>query len=129
MATVFADEHWEVKDTLAFSRPGEHTFRLHWLLADGDWTLGNREGWIELHVHPAGAGGFTLRIRPDARIAYSEVQTSLVRAGELVHGRGKALPFEGWVSPTYGEKSPALSLSVELAASKSITFLSQFTFD
>ncbi len=129
VATVFSDERWEVKDTLAFTRPGEHAFRLHWLLADGEWALRDREGWIELHVSAAGAGGFSVRLKPDARVAYSEVRTSLVRAGELVHGKGKPLPFEGWASPTYGVKLPALSLSVELPASKSITFLTEFAFD
>ncbi len=129
VATVFADERWEVKDKLAFTKPGEHTFRLHWLLEDGKWRLQDREGWIELHVSPARAGGFTVRIKPDGRIAYSEVRTSIVRAGELVYGKGQPLPFEGWVSPTYGVKVPALSLSVELTASKSITLLTEFVFD
>ncbi len=129
IATVFADEHWEVKDKLVFSNPGEHTFRLHWLLADGEWTLRDREAWIELHVSPPHAGSFTVRVKPDSRIAYSEVHTSLIRGGELLHGKGKPLPFEGWVSPTYGVKLPALSLSVELAASKSVTFVTEFALD
>jgi hypothetical protein len=129
VATVFADERWEIKDNLVFTKPGEHSFRLHWLLADGEWKLGDQDGWIELHVLPAGAGGFILRVKPDARISYSEVRTALVRAGGLVSGRGKPLPFDGWFSPTYGVKVPALSLSVELTASKSISFVSEFVFD
>ena len=129
VATVFADGHWEIKDNAVFTKPGEHTLRLHWLLADGEWTLRDRDGWIELHVVPAGATGFTLRIKPDARISYSDVRTSLVRAGGLMQGKGQCLPFEGWVSPTYGVKVPALSLTVELAASKNTSFVSEFAFD
>mgnify|MGYP005816936597 CR=1 FL=1 len=129
VATVFADERWEVRDTLALVRPGEHVFRLHWLLTDGEWSLREREAWIELHVVPPAGGGFTLRVKPDARIAYSEVRTSLVRAGELLHGRDAPRPFEGWVSPTYGVRQPALSLAVDLAASKSTGFVSEFVFD
>ena len=40
VATVFMDERWEIKDNLIFTKPGEHVFRLHWLLMDGEY-LGN----------------------------------------------------------------------------------------
>jgi hypothetical protein len=125
VATVFADEHWEVADRLLFRKPGEHTFRLHWLLMDGEWELA-KQG-IELRVKTPD-GWLMLKITPDARIAFSEVRVSLVRAGEVIHGSRKALPFEGWASPTYGVKVPALSLAVEVDAAKSTSFTSEFRF-
>jgi hypothetical protein len=128
IATVWADEHWEIKDNLVFTKPGEHVFRLHWLLMDGEWEIQNRDSGFELRVKPSAREGFMLRVKPDARIAYSEVRAALVRAGELVYGTGKALPYEGWASPTYGVKVAVLSLAVELTASKSISFVSEFSF-
>ncbi len=125
VASVFADEHWEIADRLLFTRPGEHTFRLHWLLMDGEWQMA-KQG-IELRVKLPD-GWLALKVTPDARIAYSDVRVSLVRAGETVYGNGKALPFEGWASPTYGVKVPALSLSVEITSNKSTSFTSEFRF-
>ena len=43
VATVFTDEHWEVKDNLVFTGPGEHVFRLHWLLPGWEWELEKRK--------------------------------------------------------------------------------------
>jgi hypothetical protein len=51
-----------------------------------------------------------------------------VRAGELVYGQRDLKPYEGWVSPTYGEKVPALSLAVEVTSNKTFTFISEFIF-
>lgn len=125
-ATVFADEHWEVRDHLIFLQPGEHIFRLHWLLADGKYKI--EENRIELPVDTA-AGPVRLRVTPDPRIAYSEVRFSIARAGERVHGTRQPLPFEGWFSPTYGLKVPALSVAVEVESRRSFTLVSEFFFD
>ena len=39
----------EIADRLLFMKPGEHTFRLHWLLVDGEWQIENQR--IE-HIPP-----------------------------------------------------------------------------
>lgn len=127
VATVFADEHWEIADRLLFTKPGEHIFRLQWLLRDGEWKIRPREPGIEMQLRGPD-GWITLRVIMDAWIGRSDVRVSLVRAGEMVYGNGKARPFEGWVSPTYGVKIPALSLAVQVTSAKSTSFTTQFLF-
>jgi Heparinase II/III-like protein/Heparinase II/III N-terminus len=131
VATVFADERWEIRDNLIFTKPGQHVFRLHWLLADAEyssnmmWEIVNGEqgvgirvkskyGWIALHIE----------LEP----SNLNFVTSLVRAGELVYGQGDVKPYEGWVSPTYGQKIPALSFAMETKSSKKFSFISEFIF-
>jgi len=124
-ATVFTDERWDIKDKLIFTKPGEHLFRLHWLLLDGEWEMESREsgigirvkskyGWIALNINVESSD-----MRPGA---------SLVRAGELIYGQRELKPYEGWISPTYGKKTPALSLAVEVTSMKAFTFTSEFIF-
>lgn len=127
VATVYGDERWEVTDRLLFTRPGEHIFRLHWLIKDGEWKVENQDSRIQFKIQ--GPDGWTtLKITPDKRIAFSEVRVTLARAGKLEYGTGTALPFEGWASPTYSVKVPALSLAVEVTSSKSTSFVSEFIF-
>ncbi|HEX8991470.1 MAG TPA: alginate lyase family protein [Anaerolineales bacterium] len=129
VATVYSDEHWTIEDRLIFIRPGEHVFRLHWLLTDGEWKLETREARIEMRVKLQDGTWMILRVKPDARISLSDVRTSLVCGGDLMRGREAALPFEGWVSPRYGLKMPALSLVVEVTSVKSTSFVSEFRFE
>lgn len=126
-ATVFTDERWVIEDKLIFAQPGERIFRLHWLLMDAEWELANRELGIGIRLKSQ-FGWITLNVDFDSQIPNPECRVSLVRAGELIHGTGRLFPFEGWVSPTYGQKVPALSLALEVASSKSATFTSEFIF-
>ncbi len=118
--TVYRGDRWETKDSLILTRSGEHIFRLHWLLPD--WSYQIHENPFELLLKSP-YGGVILRIATDPAAA---ARISLVRAGQSVFGEGRASPFEGWVSPTYGVKDPALSLSMEVRSSRSITLVSQF---
>jgi hypothetical protein len=52
----------------------------------------------------------------------------LARAGELLFGSGTAEPIQGWASPTYGVKVPALSLAAEVKGAMPLSITSQFTF-
>jgi hypothetical protein len=126
VATVLADEHWEIRDNLIFKKPGEHIFRLHWLLQDGEWEIGNRESGTQIHVRSP-HGWISLSIS-GAPLQDGDCQVTLVRAGELIYGTGEALPFEGWASRTYGEKVPALSLAFQVRSSKSLSLTSEFMF-
>ena len=56
------------------------------------------------------------------------VSIGLVRAGETLVGSLIPAPFEGWFSPTYGVKLPALSLSMVLAVPGSASFGTEFIF-
>jgi hypothetical protein len=51
-----------------------------------------------------------------------------MRAGQLIHGQRNVQPCEGWVSHNYGQKSPALSLALEVTSEYHVTFASEFTF-
>jgi Heparinase II/III-like protein/Heparinase II/III N-terminus len=123
IATVFMDEHWEIKDNLIFTKPGEHVFRLHWLLMDGEFEMGNSELGIGIRVKSK-YGWITLNIKSPN----SEYRVSLVRAGKLIDGQREVKPYEGWVSPTYGTKVPALSVAVEVKSLKNFSFISEFIF-
>ncbi len=127
VATVFTDGHWAVDDHLVFAKPGEHAFRLHWLLLDGEWEIGKRDAGIELRVKSP-HGWIRLLVRSEFRIPGPELHVSLVRAGELLYGQRQVLPFEGWSSPTYGVKVPALSLAAEVTSSKYFSLISEFFF-
>jgi hypothetical protein len=93
--------------------------RLHWLLPDWPWSFSN--GVLRLD---SGQGDVVIQIRAaDSQLAYS-----LVRAGEELLEHGEAEPTRGWVSPTYGQKIPALSLAVSTTASPPFTLTTAFEF-
>ena len=127
VATVFTDERWEIKDNLVYTRPGEHVFRLHWLLMDGDWELENLKLGYGVRVKSP-YGWVTLRITPDLHLSSNDAQLIIVRAGNLIYGKYEPLPFEGWFSPTYGQKIPALFLTLEVISSKNFSLVSEFIF-
>ena len=58
----------------------------------------------------------------------SALRSSLVRAGKVLRGHDLAQPWDGWISPTYGRKLPALSLSVEIEAFANCAFTTEFRF-
>jgi hypothetical protein len=123
--TVFAHERWLVEDKLTRDRLKSHTYRLHWLLPDWKYEIQNSIFGIRLK---SSYGWIELNISPDSNVPTSEYRISLIRAGELIHGLGEALPFEGWVSPHYGTRLPALSFAVEVTSLHNITFKSEFIF-
>ncbi|MFO3797904.1 MAG: heparinase II/III family protein, partial [Anaerolineales bacterium] len=119
---VYADEHWEVQDELSSHRPSAvHSYRLHWLLADGEWMLEpHDQGGLLQVTLPIGI----LQVKVEASAA---VRILLIRAGKVIWGEGLSLPYEGWFSPTYGLLEPALSFSLELQVSGSASFLTHFS--
>ncbi|MEW6400471.1 MAG: heparinase II/III family protein [Chloroflexota bacterium] len=144
--SVMTDESWLISDDLHIKRPGEfHEFRLHWLLPDWEWEIVNREsgaeirlksphGWIILvisHSPVLGPPVTEPALRSPSAVLGSLSKghsITLIRAGELIYGSGEVLPFEGWISPTYGLKVPALSLALNVRANRKVLFVSQFTF-
>ena len=123
--TVYADERWVVEDKLISKKP--HAYRLHWLLPDWEWSVENKGQGVEISLEsPQGRVVLTMRAEPQFSDFHSLV--SIVRAEEVVYGERDAQPFEGWFSPTYGEKYPALSLAVETPDISNVQILSEFTF-
>jgi len=123
--TVYTDERWEVKDKLISKKP--HSYRLHWLLPNWEWEIRNREQGVEISlISQHGRIVLVLHIEPQLSNLHSLI--SVVRAGEVVYGTRAVQPFEGWASPTYGQKIPALSLALETRNVTSGIFLSEFIF-
>jgi hypothetical protein len=117
--TVYRDERWLVEDKLTSSRRAPHTYRLHWLLPDWEYQLEETESAVRLQLKSP-YGWIIL----SSFIPYPS-SFSLVRAGELIHGKRDVLPYEGWVSRQYGQKSPALSLAFEVTSEFNVTFTSE----
>jgi len=127
--TAYQDGRWVVEDYLHPDVEGvdggDHEIRLHWLLPDWPFEMlengsGVRiqspHGWITLEVN-AYQGG---RSKP------ASINFVLARAGELLQGLGEVLPVMGWVSPTYGEKVPALSLSATVTGTLPVQFRTEW---
>lgn len=127
VATVYTDERWEVKDKLVYTKPGRHIFRLHWLLPDWEWKMENGEQMQEISLKSP-HGWMKLILKTQSSSTTPSTSVCLTRAGELIYGAGHPLPFEGWFSPTYGVKVPALSLAAEVSSHKSFSFVSEFLF-
>lgn len=122
--TVFEDEFWRVEDRLLNSRRRMHTYRLHWLLTDGNWKLEKENNKAVLQIKTPG-GVVKLVTSCSSPEAF---HVSLVRGGELVYGQRDVKPYEGWVSRNYGKKSPALSFALEFESPFHSTITSEFSF-
>ncbi len=128
IVTVYAGERWQVQDELRNTpirgkEPRSHAYRLHWLLPDWEWGLGNRDERIEIRFKSP-HGWVTLSISTGV----SPKRISLVRAGEYLRGVGAPDPVRGWVSPTYAKKIPALSLAIEVESTENVKLISEFIF-
>jgi len=117
------EHRWRVQDDVTFLRRQTHTLRLHWLLADGEWHLQQRGSEVRLRIRLPG-GWMSLLLGCHGTSAPPRV--TLVRAGRLLRGEVAAQPFEGWISPTYGRKKPAISLALEVTASGTCSLTSEF---
>jgi hypothetical protein len=125
IVTVDSTDRWRVEDRLLSRR--EHTYRLQWLLPDWEWKLESADKSILLSLHSP-FGWVSIQLETVPPLPALETRVSLVRAGELVQGMRECFPFEGWVSPTYGTKSPALSVVCELRARGHHAFVTKFRF-
>ena len=110
-------------------------FRLHWLLPDWEWEIVP----LPKEINVAGCdlrlrsphGWLTVRITTDlfdTKANEDAYKICLVRAGETLYGNMTPMPVEGWFSPTYGVKVPALSLSMTLAMPECASFCTEFIF-
>ena len=109
---------WLVEDALLpvgkkLSTVQPHTAWLHWLLPDWPWQVETGESDVQFILcieSPQGPLQFHLSVRGEADQSPVPAQLQIVRAGELLYGCGPVKPTWGWISPTYGEKMPALSV-------------------
>lgn len=110
---------WRITDDLLPAPgvvPREHAFTLHWLLADLPWRLDGQTLTLQA---PAGEARLTLKTPEPTAVA-------LVRAGVTLTGKLIASPVDGWLSPTYGVKQPALSLHVTVSGVPPVRMVSEF---
>ena len=115
---IIRDQIVPVEGTTGRSYPCD--IRLHWLLPDWPWSFGN--GVLRLD---SGQGEIVVQISA----AESSLNYRLVRAGEDLLGTASdPAPTRGWVSPIYGEKSPALALTATIAAVPPFTLTTRFEF-
>jgi hypothetical protein len=114
---------WRVIDELRAENANPHTYRLHWLLADCEWTMDDTKWGNEIRLmFPVGEVVLSMGVQPESLVP----RISLVRAGEHRHGAGAADTIRGWASPTYGVKLPALSLALEVESTGTVSFTSEF---
>ena len=146
--TVDKDERWVVFDRMHFENlkfkgfepiksEDIHIFRLHWLFPDWKWEIS------EAPFDETEAAGYDLRllsphgwitIRLCADLFMLEMfddkfKVGMARAGQLIWGDTDVLPTDGWFSPTYGMKEPALSFSITAACNSTAEFSTVFMFD
>jgi Heparinase II/III-like protein len=126
--------NWEIKDLIYPMSPigsaKVHTASLHWLLPDWPWevqpatestsfiiTLSSPFGPVRLMLETESSDGHA--VSPSLLIS---------KAGERAWGEGEVSPVWGFSSPTYGVKTPALSLRCTLTGSVPLGFTSKFAF-
>ena len=134
-AVSFDKNTWRVEDNLQTFKPSNlqpYTYRLHWLLQDGEWKVESSNEKIEISLQTE-AGLLNITIHSSlrhssgqARITHHASSFSLSRAGELLYRNITPSPTRGWYSPTYGVKIPALSLALEVTATDAVQFITEF---
>lgn len=106
--------------------------RLHWLLPDWSWELGENETPDQRSLRirsPHGWIGLQVEVRTGNTDHQAELPfIQLVRAGESLLDSSSVPLTSGWVSPTYGYKIPALSFSVEFVSQLPMAFESRWDF-
>lgn len=135
---------WIIEDTIIPSdtnlskKFSPYRICLHWLLPDWPWEiqaagLSQSSGVPADELDPSAdlppadylpitltqqslKGLISVRISTDHSGAINGTQVA--RAGQLLFGEGQPAPHWGWVSPTFGVKSPAISLRVCITASE-----------
>jgi hypothetical protein len=134
--TAFPEGRWQVEDTLLKVESSEGnkptfnikpinrqpiSYNLYWLLPDWEWEIGEiREKGVEIRLMSP-FGGIVVEIDTGKQARLGAVQ--LVRAGQVLYGSREAEPVMGWVSPTYGQKKPALSLTVIATGSPPVSLI------
>jgi hypothetical protein len=129
---------WLVTDWILPAKPGGGPVesvqaRLQWLLPDWEWELQDTclrllsdSGWVDLEVTAEIGSDFGTEARAGQPAEPDTMSLQIVRAGELIYGRGEISPTWGWFSPTYGYKYPALSLSATLRGQAPLGFTSRW---
>jgi hypothetical protein len=151
--TARNDGIWHIEDSVFSSdqnlekKNAPFSVDLQWLLPDWPWEVMEFEQGQppKNHENPSdselnGVSGNRLKfglnlLSPEGRIQLTvssngkgvPLAVQIVRAGKLVYGNGEVSPTWGWISPTYGQKNPGLSLRVKQVKDLPINFTSLWT--
>lgn len=134
--TIMPDGHWEIIDHLDGPAGSMHTARLHWLLPDWDYEIRELSSTsdcpgYEIHLKSP-FGWICIKMEATTKLQENSPKQSLnlqlARAGRILVGPGMVLPISGWISPTYGEKIPALACCIERYQAVPIEFKSEWFF-
>ncbi len=126
IVTFVNHEQLEIVDQVHFIRnTDERQITLHWLLADGPWKLDGNEITLNYGSKQVKLS-FNATLKHDAA-SLPAYDISLIRSGETLVGQWQN-PILGWASDTYGEKHPALSLSIQYRTRMDIQIVSRFEF-
>lgn len=105
------------------NHPPLFSARLHWLLPDWAWRieagklfLDSPGGWLEIAIQATCAGNDL------------QAEWTLARAGECLSGSQTVRAIDGWYSPTYGIKEPALSLGITVYGHLPLAFTTRWKF-
>ena len=123
---------WQVVDLVSKSTKHQNdnqmNFRLHWLLPDYEYELhpNLKNGSIQMQMTTR-FGIVLIQISISTK-RFTQTTYTLARAGKLIAGDGPVKPVSGWISPTYNQKLPALSFSVQIKTNEPVTFITDWTF-
>ena len=102
--------------------PCNYTLRLHWLLPNWEWQILTDSASL-VDIRLASPYGVIV-----LQVMGQNSGLQIVRAGQLLHGSGQAAQIQGWVSPTYGVRRPALSFAVEARGNLPLSLVSRWSF-
>ena len=116
--TFLPDGSCLVKDSLSQKRPAEHEFMLHWLINDFPYQIVKKTDSVVVMAFATGRGTLYLLIKSEGKPDFRAVRAD----------SNEERP-EGWQARYYGEKVPALSISMTQRSLRDISFVSLFTED
>lgn len=104
-------DHWQITDEVIPQQPSAeiHSYQVHWLLPAWEYRLNLNSlsltcplGTVNLEITSSKSG----KILP--------INLSIIQAGQTLHGT-YSNSLLGWYSPTYGQRSPALSVVADVS--------------
>lgn len=126
IVTFVDSQQMEVVDQVHFIRKTDaRLINLQWLLIDWQYQLeGNNLSLTSIDRQFKISFHASLKDDPSM---ISPIDVALIRGGETLAGK-RQNPILGWASDTYGEKHPALSLSVQYQTNVDLQIVTRFEF-
>lgn len=124
---------WQVTDRVVATKGHRNArrpyhIRLHWLLPDWEWQVEEEQSMncVLRLKSPLGWITLALQVQLENKMGHLGSVLCIERGGRLIYGQGEAHPTHGWISPTYGYKTPALSVSLAVSSVLPVTLISEW---